>query len=82
MISGGLGLHVHEPRRGVFAFVGSIPLALAEMVPATSADVRGGRATRDERGQLVAPKFPTFTSRIDAEIYAAVRGFTVQEANK
>lgn len=72
-----LGLHVIEPKTGVFIFVGSVPAALATLVPATTADVMAGRAFK-ANGALVAPKFPTFPTAVAAVAFAAAAGFTAK----
>lgn len=70
-----LGLHVIEPKAGVFIYVGSVPAALARMVPATTADVMAGRAITAPNGAVVAPKFPSFLSAKAAVAFAAAAGF-------
>jgi hypothetical protein len=72
------GLHVISNPTGTFSFVGSLPLALATLVPATNADVMGQRAFRAPDGQLVAPKWPTFPTEADAVAFAARHGFTAR----
>lgn len=72
---GNLGVHVIEPKAGVFSYVGSLPMVLATMVPATDADVMGGRAHKNPHdGKLYAPKFPRFASREAAVAFAAEQG--------
>lgn len=73
-----LGLHVLEPKTGVFIFVGSVPAALATLVPATTADVMAGRAMTAPNGAVVAPKFPSFPSAAEAVAFAAAAGFTAK----
>src|SRR6266702_702968 len=43
-----MGLHTIKCPTGKFAYVGSIPVALAEIVEASTSDVMGGRAWTDE----------------------------------
>jgi hypothetical protein len=73
-----LGLHVILNPAGTFSFVGSIPMALATMVPATAADVMAGRAVTGPDGAILAPKFPVFPTRDAAVAFAASKGFTVR----
>ncbi len=56
-----MGLHTIKCPTGKFAYVGSIPVALAEIVEASTSDVMGGRAWTDEAtGKIVTTKFPVF----------------------
>ena len=73
-----LGVHVIKNPAGTFSFVGTLPMVLADMVPAASDDIRGGRAYTAPNGSIVAPKFPVFTSREDAISYARNRGIQVK----
>lgn len=66
-----LGLHVIQFPSGRFGFVGSLPLDMATMVPANTSAVMGGRAIRNERGELVEPKWPTFDTSSAAVDFAA-----------
>lgn len=59
---------------GRYGYVGSVPMTLGTMVPATQSDVMGGRAVRDDSGALVAPKFPTFETANEAVEFAEFRG--------
>jgi hypothetical protein len=63
---------------GVFIFVGSVPTILAEAVPATRADVMGGRAFRNVDDRVMTWKFPNFPTKAEAIAFAAGRGVTVQ----
>lgn len=72
---GKLGLHVIKFPVGTFGFVGTVPLALATMVPATTADIMAGRAVEASNGAVVAPKFPTFPTADAALKFAAANGF-------
>jgi len=49
-----------------FGYVGSVPSTLADEVPATQADVMGGRAHSDEHGNLFAYKFRSHATVEDA----------------
>jgi hypothetical protein len=74
------GLHVLKNPAGTFSFFGDVPSALANLVPATKADVMGGRAFKDHdfgTGGLLTYRFPVFHSRDAAIDYADVRGFPV-----
>jgi len=73
-----LGLHVIKFPVGTFGFVGSVPAALATMVPATTSDIRAGRALTAPNGAVVAPKFPTFPTAAAAVAFAAGLGFTAK----
>lgn len=74
-----LGLHVIQNPVGTFSYVGSIPMALATMRPATDYDVMAMRAVRNPMtGELVAPKFPTFATKAEAVAFAAERGFAAR----
>lgn len=72
-----LGLHVIQYPTGRFGYVGSIPRSLGNEIPASSNAVMGGRAYRNARGEIVETKFPSFTTREDAIVYAAERGFEI-----
>ena len=72
-----LGVHITRFPSGRFGFVGSLPIALGGFVPATTGDVMGGRAMRDDSGALVAPKFPAFETEAEARAHAAERGVTL-----
>ncbi len=74
------GLHICRAPSGRFAFVGSIPAALAEEIDATKGDVLGGRAYRRPDGSLAAPRFPSFGTLAEAEEYAQARGVTDYKA--
>ena len=74
---GNLGLHVIKFPSGRYGYVGSIPTALGEEVPASRAAVMGCRSHYDAAGNLVEWKFPTFDTDADARAFAAARGCTV-----
>lgn len=74
---GGMGLHVIQFPSKRFGFVGTVPVTLATLVPATTAGVMGQRAFNDETGRLVEPCFPTFDTREEAVYFAALAGETV-----
>lgn len=71
---GNLGLHVIQYPTGRFGFVGNVPAALGQHVPATTADVTGGRAFEVD-GQILTIKFPSFDTRDDAIGFAQSLGF-------
>ncbi len=73
---GNLGLHVIKNPAGTFSFVGSVPAALATLVPASTADVMAGRAFSVPNGAVVAPKFPVFPTAAAAVAFAASHGFS------
>lgn len=74
---GNLGTHVLQFPSGKWGFVGTLPIALGELRPATSSDVLGCRAWRDEQDNLVAPHFPAFPSEQDARDHAAACGVSL-----
>lgn len=74
---GNLGVHVMQFPSGRFGFVGTLPIALADMGPATTGDVLAGRANRDATGALVAPHFPVFDTEAATRAHAASRGVAV-----
>jgi hypothetical protein len=69
--NGSLGLHIINTPSGRYTFVGSIPAHLVETVRATKADVMGGRAWRNEDGEVVTARVPTFSSYQEAMNYVA-----------
>jgi len=73
-----MGLWAQEFKKGVFGFVGSIPTDLGIQVKATTAAVMGGRAIKNEAGELVEWKFPVFDSLQAAVEFAASKGFEAQ----
>jgi hypothetical protein len=74
-----LGIHVIEFPSKRFGYVGSLPPALGEMVPATTADIMGGRAyTHPTTGDVLTIKFPSFETRSEAIAHAIAHGFTVR----
>ena len=70
-----LGLHVLKNPAGTYSYVGSIPVALAEVVPADRAAVLGQRAFFDDAGKAMMHKFPVFPSSEEALQFAAAKGF-------
>lgn len=76
MILGNLGLHVIQFPSKRFGFVGSIPTALGEIVPATTSDVMAGRAHRSPTGEILTIRFPTFDTESEALAHATAHGFT------
>lgn len=77
---GNLGLHVLKNPAGTYSYVGTIPTALAEIVPADTAAVMGGRAFRNEEGKAMMYKFPVFATRAEAMDFAEAKGFDVISA--
>ena len=76
---GNLGVHVIEFPSKRFGFVGTLPAALGTVVPASTADVMGGRAFRDPgTGEAVTVKFPSFETRVEAIEYAELKGVSVR----
>ena len=73
-----LGLHVIRLPSGRFGYVGSIPHALCQAIPADKSAVMGGRAFRAANGELVEWKAPAFDTEQDARTFAMDRGFEVE----
>lgn len=76
---GNLGLHIIKNPAGTYSYVGSVPAVLGMEIPANTSAVLGCRAYRNERGELVELKFPTFKSEADAREYASAHGCEVRE---
>ena len=72
-----LPLCVIKNPAGTYSYVGSIPRDLGKPAPANSSDVAGQRAYRDNDGNLMVTKFPTFETEADAIGYAESKGYTV-----
>jgi hypothetical protein len=75
-----LGLHVMKNPAGTYSYVGSLPVALAEVVPADREAVLGQRAFFDEARNLKMYKFPVFQSLEAALQFATAKGFDVMSA--
>jgi hypothetical protein len=75
-----LRVHIIQFPSKRWGFVGTLPIILADEVPATEADVMGQRAhwEREEGSRLMTWKFPTFDTADDARNYAAARKVQVQ----
>lgn len=65
-----VGLFIINNPSGTFGFVGDIPTAICEIVPAKKCDVLGGRAFYDVNNQLVTAKSPSFDTINDAVSHA------------
>lgn len=76
-----LGLHVIKYPTGKYGYVGSIPQALGEEVPASAADVMAGRWYTNAEGQTVITKFPIFSTSAEAVTFAEGKGFKVASAD-
>lgn len=75
---GNLGLHILKNPAGTYSYVGSIPVELAEIVPADRAAVLGQRAFIDKAtDKVVMYKFPVFKTRDEAFAFAEAKGFDV-----
>ena len=70
-----VGLHIVKNPAGTYSYVGNVPAVLCSIVPASKADVMGGRAFRDEHGAIVTNKAPVFSSWIAAWDTAVSFGF-------
>jgi len=78
MFFGNLGLHVIEGSPSArWHYVGRIPTVLGETVPATKADIMGGRAWREDDGGIVTTQFPVFETKQEAFDFARARGAEV-----
>jgi hypothetical protein len=77
MLRGNMGLHVIEPKKGVFVYVGSIPFDVMDVKKATSDDVRGGRAFYGDDGKLYTRKSPIFKTRKAAVAFAKKKGYKI-----
>jgi len=71
---GNLGCHLMHFPSGRFGYVGTIPTALGETAPASTSDVMGGRAFKDESGAILTWKFPTFPTAEEAIDHAKAKG--------
>lgn len=69
-----LGLHIIKFPSNRFGYVGSLPVCLAAEIPATEADILGCRCHRNEAGNLMAWKFPTFETEDAARTFAISKG--------
>lgn len=72
-----LGLHIIKNPAGTYSYVGNVPAALCDIVPASRADVVGGRAWESVDGELMTAKVKSFTSYEEAETAALMAGFPV-----
>ena len=72
-----LGTHVINNPAGTYSFVGSLPLELARIVPATKSDIMGQRTIK-HNGETMSYRFPTFKTRQLAVDFAASKGITVK----
>jgi hypothetical protein len=69
------GLHIIKAPSGRYVYVGSVPAALCSIVPASKADVMGGRAYESADGDLVTAKPLSFASYGEAWDTAVSFGF-------
>ena len=72
-------IHVIKNPAGSYSFVGTLPVALGNVVKADRSAIYGNR-TLDERapnGDIQMIKFPVFHSRAAAILHADSRGFEV-----
>lgn len=72
-----LGLHIIQTPAGRYTYVGAVPAALCDVVPATKADVMGGRAWESVDGELLTTKVKVFATYEGAAVAALEAGFTV-----
>jgi hypothetical protein len=78
---GSLPLVVMNFPSGKYGFVGSIPVVLAEIVPADTPAVMGCRAFRGDDGSLLMHRFPAFNSAAEAVAFAESKGCTVGQVS-
>ncbi len=70
-----LGIHFIQYPTGRFGFVGTLPYELGSEVKASGDDIRAGRfTTKNEDGETVTIKFPTFETIQEAINHADARG--------
>jgi hypothetical protein len=69
------GLHIIKAPSGRYTYVGAVPAALCAIVPASKADVMGGRAYESVDGDLVTAKPLSFASHGEAWDTAIYAGF-------
>ena len=63
-------VHIIQYPGGNFGFVGNLPRELGNIIPANTADVMAGRAFKNDDGELVTVKFPSFPNAQSAVSYA------------
>lgn len=67
---------------GRWGYVGAVPVELCDRVPANRAAVLGGRAQRDESGELIELRPKTFDTREAAVEFAESHGVELGEVAK
>lgn len=73
-----LGTHVIQFPTGRWGFVGSLPIELGTLVPATKADILGCRTVgKDGDGKPLAAKYPSFETEAEAIKHAESCGVVV-----
>lgn len=73
-----LGTHVIQFPSGRWGYVGSLPLELGTLVPATSSDILGCRTVgKDADGKPLAAKYPSFETETEALEHAEGCGVVV-----
>lgn len=73
-----LGTHVIQFPTGRWGFVGSLPLELGALVPATRSDILGCRTVgKDTDGKPLAVKYPSFETEAEALQHADDCGVVV-----
>ena len=69
-----MSLHIIQFPSGRWGYVGRVPVNLATAIPATTQAVLGCRAWRNEAGDIMEWKFPTFDTAADAVTFAQGKG--------
>lgn len=74
------GLHVIKNPAGTYSYVGTVPVVLAEVVPADRAAVLGQRAFIDKAtDKIMMYKSPVFATAAEAVAFAASKGLEVRQ---
>ncbi len=71
------GCHIIKAPSGVYTFVGSVPGTLCDILPATRADIMGGRAFHGYKGDLLCASPMHFHTEQSARDFAAKQGETI-----
>ena len=75
-----LGTHVIQFPTGRWGYVGSLPLQLGTLVPATKSDILGCRTVgKDADGKPLAAKYPSFETKAEAIQHAGNCGVAVTQ---
>lgn len=69
-----LDVHINKFPTGRYGFVGTLPRALGNEVPADRAAILGQRWYENDAGDTVMTKFPTFATAREAQKHIRNRG--------